>query len=77
MLYPLSYPRSEARSLGGKAGRQERRIPDEIKADFTGDLQPSVVRHSVADLSRVALARFTFSKMSVAFAVQMKGLGCQ
>ena len=35
----------------------------------------SVVRHTDGLLLRLALARLTFSRMSVAFAVQMKGLG--
>ena len=34
----------------------------------------SVVRHTDGLLLRLALARLTFSRMSLAFAVQMKGL---
>ncbi len=36
---------------------------------------PSVVRHTDGHLFRTARARVTFSRMSVALAVQMKGLG--
>jgi len=36
---------------------------------------PSVVRHTEGHLFRTARARVTFSRMSVALAVQMKGLG--
>lgn len=39
------------------------------------DLDASVVRHSDATLSRVRRARVTFSRISEAFAVQMKGFG--
>ena len=35
----------------------------------------NVVRHTDGHLLRTARARVTFSRMSVAFAVQMKGLG--
>src|SRR5207245_2476034 len=35
----------------------------------------SVVRQTDATLFKVALARFTFSRISVALAVQIKGLG--
>jgi len=37
--------------------------------------EPSVVRHLDATLSRVRRARVTFSRMSEALAVQMKGFG--
>src|SRR5262249_50835160 len=37
--------------------------------------QPSVVRHKDCNLSSFCRARLTFSKMSEAVAVQMKGLG--
>jgi DNA-directed RNA polymerase subunit RPC12/RpoP len=37
--------------------------------------ESSVVRHTDGHLFRTARARVTFSKMSVALAVQMKGLG--
>src|SRR5438876_10831166 len=36
---------------------------------------PSVVRQTDATLFKVALARFTFSRISVALVVQIKGLG--
>ena len=39
------------------------------------NLSTSVVRHTERALSNAARARLTFSRMSVAFAVQMKGLG--
>ena len=35
----------------------------------------SVVRHADGQLRRAAFPRLTFSKMSLAFAVQMNGLG--
>jgi adenosine deaminase len=38
--------------------------------------ESSVVRHADVLLFRVALPRFTFSRMSEAFAVHMNGLGC-
>jgi hypothetical protein len=38
-------------------------------------ITPSVVRHTDDHLFKTARARVTFSRMSVAFAVQMKGLG--
>jgi hypothetical protein len=36
---------------------------------------PSELRHTAELLLRLALARLTFSRMSLAFAVQIKGLG--
>lgn len=51
-------------------------------ADFLGhrdvksvNIYASVVRHTEGQLRRVAFPRVTFSRMSVALAVQMKGLG--
>ena len=43
--------------------------------DFIGVFGASVVRHTDGHLFRTARARVTFSRMSVALAVQMKGLG--
>ena len=41
----------------------------------TSGMQPSVASHADRLLLRAVLARVTFSRMSFAFAVQMKGLG--
>jgi len=49
----------------------------QLKKDraWRGKNPASVVRHTDGHLLRVARARVTFSRMSVAFAVQMKGFG--
>ena len=50
-------------------------LRDKCQSESHADRQPSVVRQTVDNLLSLARARFTFSSMSDALAVQMKGFG--
>jgi len=50
-------------------------VPDDLLAELGDWQKASGVRHTDGHSLRAARARVTFSKMSVALAVQMKGLG--
>jgi len=47
----------------------------ELSSSMAARKGSTVVRHADGQLRRAAFPRLTFSKMSLAFAVQMNGLG--
>jgi hypothetical protein len=66
---------AEAEDSATKPPAYRRENPQDAGVGTWQKLETSVVSHADRLLFRTALARVTFSRMSVAFAVQMKGLG--
>ena len=72
---PSCMPEREVDSRFGECPKHHRSLADSLE-DLVSTQLTSVVRHKDCNVFSFLRARLTFSKMSLAVAVQMNGLGC-